>query len=248
MTKQPSRVSRAVRFLLSAAVVAACSSQTANRGGVSTPVPDAVNTLTAAERAAGWRLLFDGATTAGWRGYRKSAVPDGWRVVDGALTRTGPGGDIITTDQFGNFELSLQWKISPAGNSGIMYHVIEGPDETYMSGPEMQVLDDERHPDGKSRLTSAGAAYGLYPSPPGIVRPAGEWNTARLVVNGSHVEHWLNGTQVASYEFGSSDWEQRVKASKFVEWPTYGRSPRGHIALQDHGDWVAYRSIKVRER
>jgi hypothetical protein len=205
------------------------------------------NALTDAERAAGWRLLFDGTTTAGWRGYHMSAVPAGWAAADGALTRVGGGGDIITMDQFADFELALEWKLTPGGNSGIMYRVTEEYDESYKSGPEMQVLDDAAHRDGQSRLTSAGADYGLYPSPAGVVRPAGEWNQVRILVNGSHVEYWLNGTRTVEYELWSPDWEARVKGSKFAEWPTFARARRGHIALQDHGDWVAYRNIKIRE-
>jgi hypothetical protein len=211
----------------------------------STPMDSTI--LTAEERAQGWRPLFDGRTTAGWRGYKQQTVPDGWRVVDGALTRVGPGGDIITTDQFENFELALEWKVAPGGNSGIMYRVTEAGENSYNTGPEMQVLDDARHADGKSRLTSAGAAYGLYPAPEGVVKPAGEWNQARLVVNGAHVEHWLNGQRVVEYELWSPDWEAKVKGSKFVEWPSYGRERRGHIALQDHGDQVSFRNIRIRE-
>jgi hypothetical protein len=174
-------------------------------------------------------------------------MPAGWQVVDGALTRVGEGGDIITVDQFADFELALEWNIAPGGNSGIFYRVTEQGEYGYHSGPEMQVLDDARHPDRASRLTSAGSAYGLYPAPAGVVRPAGEWNQARIVVRGTHVEHWLNGQQVVTYELLSPEWEAKVQASKFAEWPEYGRSPRGHIALQDHGDRVQYRSIKVRE-
>ena len=111
----------------------------------------------------------------------------------------------------------------------------------------MQILDDDGHADGKSPLTSAGAGYGLYPAPRGVVKPATEWNSARLVVNGNHVEHWLNDVKVVEYELGSPDWEQRVQASKFKEWAGYGRATRGHIALQDHGDRVAYRNIRLRE-
>jgi hypothetical protein len=110
----------------------------------------------------------------------------------------------------------------------------------------MQVLDDARHPDGRSRLTAAGALYGLYPAPEGAVKPAGQWNAARIVVNGAHVEHWLNGVKTAEYELLSPEWEQKVAGSKFREWPGYGRAPRGHIALQDHGDLVSFRNIKVR--
>jgi hypothetical protein len=193
-----------------------------------------------------WGALFDGRTTAGWRGFRMDSMPAGWQVVDGALTRVGPGGDIITVEQFGDFELELEWNVAPGGNSGIMFRVTEDSDATYMSGPEMQVLDDAAHRDGLSRLTAAGANYGLDPAPAGVVKPAGEWNAVRLVVRGAHVEHWLNGVKVVEYELWSPDWEARVKASKFAQWPGYGRARTGHIALQDHGDRVAYRSIKIR--
>lgn len=202
--------------------------------------------LSPEEQAAGWRTLFDGVTTSGWRGYRRPDMPSGWRAVDGALTRVAGGGDIVTVDQFANFELALEWKVASGGNSGIFYRVVEGPEHTYESGPEMQVLDDAQHRDGGSRLTSAGALYGLYPAAAGAVKPAGEWNAARIVVNGSHVEHWLNGVKVVEAEMGSPDWEKRVRESKFNEWPTFARAERGHIALQDHGDWVAYRNIKIK--
>jgi hypothetical protein len=173
-------------------------------------------------------------------------VPEGWQVVDGALTRVGQAGDLITREVFGDFELELEWMVAEGGNSGIMYRVTEEAAETYQTGPEMQVLDDARHPDGGSRLTSAGAVYGLYPAPAGVVKPAGEWNAVRIVVHGSQVEHWLNGIEVAAYQLGSTDWVARVAASKFREWPGYGRAAAGHIALQDHGDRVAYRNIRIR--
>src|SRR5438876_12307484 len=127
-----------------------------------------------------------------------------------------------------------------------MYRVTEAADETYETGPEMQVLDDARHKDGQSRLTAAGSAYGLYPAPAGVVKPAGEWNEVRIVVNGNHVEHWLNGVKVVEYELGSADWKARVKASKFAPHPHYGRNPEGYIGLQEHDSWVAYRNIKIR--
>ena len=202
--------------------------------------------LSAAERADGWRSLFDGATTSGWRAYGRQDMPRGWQVVDGALTRVAEGGDIITTDQFANFDLALEWKVAPGGNSGIMYRVIEGPQNTYQSGPELQVLDDARHVDGKTRLTAAGALYGLYPAAPGAVKPAGEWNAVRIVANNAHVEHWLNGVKLVDAELWSPEWDRLVADSKFREWPTFGRAKRGHIALQDHGDWVAYRNIKIK--
>jgi hypothetical protein len=205
-----------------------------------------VNALTPEQVQAGWRLLFDGSTTGGWRGYGRDDMPEGWQAVDGALTRIAQAGDIITTEQYANFELALDWMVRPAGNSGIFYRVIESDDPIYYSGPEMQVLDDAGHVDGAARLTAAGANYGLHPAPEGVVKPAGEWNSIRLVVNGDHVEHWLNGQKIVEYELGSDDWRALVASSKFVEWPAYGTAERGHVGLQDHGDWVAYRNIRIK--
>ena len=205
------------------------------------------STLTAAERAEGWRLLFDGRTTEGWRGYKQQTAPDGWQAVDGELTRVAAGGDIITNEQFGDFELALEWKVGPAGNSGVFYRVTEEGDESYHTGIEMQVLDDSGHIDGQSPLTSAGALYGLYPAERGAVKPAGEWNSARVLVRGNHVEHWLNEQKLVDAEMWSEDWNTRLAASKFTEWPGYARATRGHIGLQDHGDRVSFRNIKVRE-
>ena len=204
------------------------------------------NTLTDAEKTAGWRLLFDGKTTAGWRNYGKPTISDGWTVQDGALTRTGAGGDIITTDQFKNFELSIDWKIEIGGNSGIFYRAVEDSDEIYWNAVEMQVLDDAKHPDGAHAEELAGAPYDLYPVARGHVHPGGEWNTARLVVNGNHVEHWLNGFKLAEYELGSPDWNSKVAASKFKPHLKFGKNPQGHIGLQDHGNVVAFRNIKIR--
>ena len=165
-------------------------------------VPAAGAEASIAVRAGGWTSLFDGRTTAGWRGYRQATVPSGWTVVDGALTRTGEGGDIITVGEYGSFELELEWQVAPGGNSGVMYRVTEDDEYSYRSGPEMQVLDDAAHADGLNRLTAAGSCYGLYAAPAGVVKPAGEWNAVRIVVRGSQVEHWMNGQQVVSYELG----------------------------------------------
>lgn len=229
--------------LLVALAVTGCSSRKSAPAASTSMTPDS----TAAAPAGGeWRTLFDGGSLDAWRGFKKPGVPEGWKVVDGALTRVAKAGDLITRDRFHDFELTLEWRVPEGGNSGIMYRVTEDADETYETGPEMQVLDDARHPDGKSRLTAAGSDYGLYPAPAGVVKPAGEWNAVRIVVRGNHVEHWLNGTKVVEYELGSADWKAKVAASKFKQWPGYGRAPSGHIALQDHGDRVAYRDIKVR--
>jgi hypothetical protein len=213
----------------------------------SAPVSQTAVTRTDSTQSA-WHSLFDGHSAHQWRAYRGDSLPAGWQVVDGALTRVGQAGDIITREEFQDFELVLEWKVEPGVNSGILYRVAAGPElETvWQSGPEFQVLDDARHPDGRRPETSAGACYGLYPATRGVVRPAGEWNEARIVVQGAQVEHWLNGQRVVRYELGSRDWEDRVRASKFASMLRYGREPRGHIALQDHGDWVAFRNIRIR--
>jgi hypothetical protein len=197
-------------------------------------------------RDTGWKSLFDGKTTAGWRGYRSKTMPAGWQVIDGALTRVDSAGDIVTNDKYTNFELELNWKVAEGGNSGIFYRVSEDSDYPWQTGLEMQVLDDARHPDGRSPLTSAGSLFGIYPAPRGAVRPAGEWNAVRIVVNGHHIEHWLNGVKVVEAELGSPDWQARVKQSKFATMPGYGRNDTGYIGLQDHGNRVAYRFIRIR--
>ncbi len=206
------------------------------------------NLLSDAERRAGWRLLFDGKTTNGWRGFRKNYMPNGWRVVDGCLTRVGTGGDIITEDQFDNFELKLEWRISAGGNSGIFYRVTEGDDKKWVwrTGPEMQVLDNAEHADGQNPKTSAGANYALHAPVRDVTEPVGLFNKVRIIVDGGHVEHWLNGVKIVQYDLGSEAWETLVKNSKFKSLPDYGRMKKGHIALQDHGDKVWYRNIKIR--
>ena len=190
--------------------------------------------------------LFNGHSLEGWRGFKSAAPPSGWAAVEGTLARTGPGGDILTVDEFGDFELRLQWKIAEGGNSGIFFHVVDAGKEVWESGPEMQILDNARHADGKNPLTSAGANYGLHAPVRDVTRPVGEWNDVRLVVAGARVEHWLNGVNVVEYELWSPAWESLVKASKFITMPAYGRAKRGRIALQDHGDPVWFRNITVR--
>jgi hypothetical protein len=242
--------SRAFAGVLLAATAAGCSAPadggTTQQASATSEEVEPVNVLTPEQVDEGWRLLFDGRTTAGWRGFRQQGMPDGWQIVDGALTRVAAGGDIVTSDQYEDFELALEWKLAEGGNSGIMFHVAEDAEQTYHTGPEMQVLDDERHRDGQNPLTSAGSNYALHAPSQKTVKPIGEWNEVVLRVQDGRVEHWLNGVKVVEYELGSADWERRVAASKFTEWPRYGRTGRGHIALQDHGDWVAYRNIRIR--
>ncbi len=204
------------------------------------------NTLTEAEVSAGWTLLFDGVSLDGWKNFRADGVRDGWSVVDGTLRHTRNGGDIVTDRTFTDFELVVDWKVSPGGNSGIFYLASEEANRIFEGAPEMQVLDDAEHYDGGNPLTSAGANYALDPAPRGVVRPAGEWNHARIVKRGSAVEHWLNGRLIVRYELGSAEWAAKVAASKFAEWPDYGTYASGPIGLQDHGDLVWFRNIKIR--
>jgi hypothetical protein len=195
-----------------------------------------------------WRTLFDGTSLEAWRGYKNAPVPAGWKVADGALVKDAPVADIVSRDEFGDFELELEWKIGEAGNSGIFYRGTEEYEHIYWSAPEYQLLDDLKASDNKTRLTCAGAAYAVYPSPAGHLKPVGDWNATRIVARGAHVEHWLNGVKLLEYELWSPDWEARVKASKFKDWPNFGRARRGHIALQgDHEGSLGFRNIRIRE-
>src|SRR5437588_4307248 len=158
------------------------------------------------------RVLFDGSSLDAWRGYKTDRAPSGWHIADRTLAKDAPVADLVSKDEFGDFDLEIEWKISKGGNSGIFYHGTEEYDHIYWSAPEYQLLDDLNAPDGTSRLTSAGAAYALYPSPPGHLKPAGDWNAARIVAKGPHVEHWLNGFKLLEYDLWSADWQAKVKA------------------------------------
>ena len=195
-----------------------------------------------------WRVLFDGKSLDAWRGYRSDTIPSGWQIVNGALSKETQTGDIMSKEQFGDFELELEWKIGEAGNSGIFYRATEEYNRVYWSAPEYQLLDDIKGADNKSRLTCAGAAYALYPSPADHLKPVGEWNTTRIIAKGAHVEHWLNGVKLLEYELWSADWDKKVKESKFKDWPNFGRASRGHVAIQgDHAGVLAFRLIRIRE-
>jgi Domain of Unknown Function (DUF1080) len=199
-------------------------------------------------KSGDWKTLFDGTSLDAWRGYKQDKAPEGWKIVDGTLFKDTSVADLVTKDEFGDFELSLEWKISPGGNAGIFYRGTEEYDHIYWSGPEYQLLDDEKGDDNKSPLTRAAAAYAVYPPINSKPKPAGQWNATRIVVKGPHVEHWLNGTKVVEYELWSPDWKAKVKASKFNDWPNYGLAKKGHIALQgDHEGTLAFRNIRIRE-
>jgi hypothetical protein len=198
--------------------------------------------------AQGWRSLFDGKTLDGWRAYKTQDAPRGWTVVDGTITKERGAQDLVTRDQFGNFELELEWKMGEAGNSGIFYRATEEYEHIYWSAPEYQLLDNLKASDNKTPLTRAGADYGLYPAPDGHDHPAGQWNKTRIVVRGNHVEHWLNDFKLLEYEIGSADWKAKVAASKFKDWPHYGLAARGYIGIQgDHPGLMSLRNIRIRE-
>jgi len=203
-----------------------------------------------------WTDLFNGENLDGWRRYSETAPGSNWIVEDGAIvldvdssTTSTTGGDLMTVDQYENFELRLEWKISAGGNSGIFFgvHEIAGQRVAYETGIEMQILDDDRHADGARRETSAGSCYALYPPSEDVVRSVGEFNEVRLLVQDGHVEHWLNGAKIVEYTIGSADWSERVAASKFADWQHFARYRKGHIALQDHTDRVWFRNIRLRQ-
>jgi hypothetical protein len=195
---------------------------------------------------SGMQTLFDGKTTNGWRGYKQTGAPAGWQVVDGALTRVGEGGDLVSIEQYQDFEFAFEWKIASGGNSGVMFRVTEDHDYPWETGPEFQILDNVAHQDGLDPRTSAGANYAMHAPTADLTRPAGEWNQSRILVQGAHVEHWLNGSKVVAYELWSDDWQRLVEGCKWNERPDYGRRKSGHLALQDHGDQVAFKNLRVR--
>ena len=193
-----------------------------------------------------WRSLFDGRTTAGWRGFRQPQMPAGWQVVDGALTRVARATDIVTVDEFADFELALEWRLPANGNSGIFYRVTEDDDVMWHVAPEFQLIDNAYTKEPLKPVQLAGANYDLDAPSRDVTRPVGSWNEARVIARGAHVEHWLNGVKVVDYELWTHDWERRVRDSKFAPYPRYGRARRGHIGLQDHDDRIAFRNIRIR--
>lgn len=210
----------------------------------------AQNTLTKKEIKQGWKLLFDGKTTNGWRNYKSNTINPQWKVQAGAIVLTTVnGGDIMTEKQYESFELSLEWKIADCGNSGIFYHVVEDSAywATYSTGPEMQILDDKCHPDNKLENHRAGSLYDMITPSKVTVKKAGEWNKVLLIINQNKVKHYLNDVLIVEYTLFSPEWDAMVAKSKFADWKGFGKFKKGHIALQDHGDTVSFRNIKIRE-
>ncbi len=233
-----------------AALVFACGGQWTN--------DDAPAEALAPEEIKEWTYLFDGTDLAGFHRYGGGEVGKAWSIDNGTLyfdpemvdeTGTTLGGDIVTNQAFANYELELDWKISPCGNSGIIYNVVESDDLDYpwLTGPEMQVLDNSCHPDAKIYKHRAGDLYDLIAADSTAVKPAGAWNAVRLVVTPGQVEHWLNGQKVLEYTNTDDAWRAMIEKSKFREFTSFGSATSGKIALQDHGDKVWYRNIRVRE-
>jgi hypothetical protein len=214
-------------------IVAACSSS---------------NKLSKAEEKAGWKLLFDGKTLNGWHNYNAKGIK-GWEVKDGQMIALSQGSnDIVSDEEYENFELTLEWKVSPGGNSGIFFNVVESPkyEAVYVTGPEYQLIDDVGFPEKLEDWQKSGANYAMHPPKVAAYKPVGEFNFTRLVVNKGHVEHWLNGQKTAEYQLWTPEWENLTKTGKWKDFPAYGRAKRGRIGLQDHGKVTWFKNIKIR--
>jgi hypothetical protein len=216
-----------------------------------------LNTLTDAEKAEGWELLFDGKTMDGWHGYNGKST-EAWTVEDCALKSVGTEGnygsdmraDLVTDEEFTNFELVIEWKATEGGNSGLMYGVIEDPkyDAPWKTGPEYQFIDDIGFPGELEEWQEAGANYAMHvASEDKELKPVGEWNTTKIVVNGPHVEHWLNGKKVVEFERWTDEWNELKNSGKWKDAPDYGDAKTGHVVIQDHGSVFWFRNIKIRE-
>lgn len=234
---------RDLRLLVSVLLVAVAAA-----AHVGTTPAQQPNSLSATEKSAGWRLLFDGTSTTGWHVYGAGAVL-GWDIADDSLVALGQGGghDIVTNDEFENFDLLIDWKLSARANSGIFFNVVEqGYDVIYATGPEYQLIDDDGWPGKLEDWQHTGANYAMHPPLARAAKPIGEWNHTRIVVNRGHVEHWLNGVRTADYQMWTPEWEKLRAVGKWKDFPGYGRAKKGKLGLQDHGNKVWFRNIKVR--
>jgi len=204
---------------------------------------------------AGWIDLFDGKSLDGWHGFNKTGEVNNWVVEDGALVCLGAaegdtGGDIVTDGEYGNFELSWEWKVDKGSNSGVMYHVIEDPKykAPYETGPEYQVIDDIGFPGKLEEWQKAGADYAMnLPNDKKELKPVGEWNSSKIIFNDGHVEHWLNGEKIVEFEAWTDEWNKEKAEGKWKDYPDYGTATSGKIALQDHGHKAYFKNIKIKE-
>lgn len=211
------------------------------------------NTLTSREKKEGWQLLFNGKNLDGWTTYNKKTVDPCWSADDGTIeldhSKGSGGGDLVTTGEYQNFELELDWKISKGGNSGVIFLVNESPkyNATYITGPEMQVLDNANAEDNKKADHLAGSLYDLLPCNPSTVHPYGEWNHIKMRLDDGHLTFWMNGKKVVETRMWDAKWNEMVAHSKFKQWPEFATFHKGHLALQDHGYTVWYRNIRIRK-
>ncbi|MEO5648144.1 MAG: DUF1080 domain-containing protein [Chitinophagaceae bacterium] len=247
-------IKKIIYFLGIAVIINACSSTKTSTMDTAMNA----NELTTKEKNDGWQLLFDGKTTNGWHSYGKQSIGQAWKVADGTLffdagsVKAGQieGGDILTAGEFENYHLKLDWKISPNGNSGIIFNVHEDAakyERTYHTGPEMQVLDNDGHKDAKITKHRAGDLYDLIAVSRETVKPVGEWNTAEIMIDKGNLTFHLNGEKVVTTTMWNDAWRTMLAASKFKAWPDFGTYKKGRIALQDHGDNVWYRNIKIKK-
>jgi len=214
------------------------------------PLQTADNSLTVAEKKSGWILLFDGKTTNSWRTY-KNLPDDSWEIIKGELHCKKDGvkerADLVTKDEYPSFELQFDWKVEKACNSGLLYHVQETHESSHETGPEYQLIDDLGYTDKLEDWQKSGADYAMHPPLKVAAKPAGEYNHTHLLVNGAHVEHWLNGVKVVDFTAWTPEWEKLKNSGKWKDYLDYGKAKTGHIALQDHGGGIWFKNIKVRK-
>jgi hypothetical protein len=208
----------------------------------------AAATSSAAQKAGPWKSLFDGKSLDAWRTYKSEAPPQKWQIKDGILTKDGNASDLVSKEEFGDFEFELEWRIGEAGNSGLFYRGTEEYDAIYWSAPEYQLLDNVKASDNKRPDHLAGAMYEFSSPPPDAVKPVGEWNQTRIIAKGNHIEHWLNGRKTAEFDIGSPEWDAKLAASKFKVYPNFAKAKKGHFGIQgNHPGELSLRNIRVRE-
>ena len=242
-----------------AILFSSCGGGSEKKGEPATTSADSGDTSTTPSTDTGWVSLFDGSSLKGWHTYGQTVAGKAWKADSGTIHldasnkkdwQTIDGGDIVTNEEFSNFHLKLEWKISIGGNSGVIFYVQDDPSKyeyAWRTGPEMQVLDDERHDDRKTPSHRAGSLYDMIQATPGAVKPAGEWNTAEIISNNGKLHFYLNGVNTVSTTLWDDNWKKMVAASKFHEWPYFGTFKSGHLALQDHGNDVWFRNIMIKK-